>query len=249
MLHLTYHELELQSVPDVYRVSRTLFEKHLVVLRALDTGYCQHHVTFDDGHISNYDLALPLLEKYGMRSIFFITTEWVGARDRMSGQQLRELIAQGHRVESHSCSHVFLPSCSDSRLLNELDYSRKSLEDVISSTVTAISLPYGRWDRRVLRACQNAGYSQVYTSDPWLSPRTREGIVVTGRLTLRNSMNAAQLRQLLTAKGIAKARLQVPFQMKQLLKLCIGDRMYHRVWHAFANRNEYAMPTPNETRE
>jgi hypothetical protein len=249
MLHLTYHELELQSVPDLYRVSCTLFEKHLVVLRALDTTYSQYHVTFDDGHISNYDLGLPLLEKYGMRSIFFITTEWIGVQDRMSGQQLRELLVQGHQIGSHSCSHVFLPLCSDSKLLNELYYSRKELEDVLGSAVTDVSLPYGRWDRRVLRACLKAGYSQVYTSDPWLSPIMREGIAVAGRLTLRNSVDAVQLRRLLMAKGITRARLQVPYRMKQALKLCIGDRMYHRVWHAFANRNEYAMPTPNETQE
>src|SRR6202035_2094498 len=124
--------------------------------------------------------------------------------------------------------------------------SRRKLEDLLGSMVTAISLPYGRWDRRVLRACLNAGYSQVYTSDPWLSPRTREGIAVAGRFTLRNSVDEAQLRRLLTAKGITRARLQVPFRMKEVLKLCIGDRMYHRVWHTFANRNDYAMPSPNE---
>ena len=245
MFHLTYHELELQRTPDVYRVNCALFEKHLAVLRALNTAYCQYHVTFDDGHISNYDLALPFLEKYGMRSIFFITTEWIGAQDRMSAQQLRELLVQRHQVESHTCSHVFLPSCSDSQLYNELARSRRKLEDILGAPVTAVSLPYGRWDRRVLRTALKAGYSQVYTSDPWLSPIAREGIAVAGRLTLRNSMDGAKLRRLLTAKGITKARLQVPFRTKQILKLCIGDGMYHRVWHALANRDEYVMPTPN----
>jgi len=249
MLHLTYHELDLRDTPDIYRVSCALFEKHLVVLRELDAAYCEYHVSFDDGHISNYDLALPLLEKYGVRSIFFITTEWMGAQDRMSEQQLRGLLVQSHQIGSHTCSHVFLPYCSDVKLFNELYSSRRKLEDVLGSAVTDVSLPYGRWDHRVLRACLKAGYSQVYTSDPWLSPVTREGIAVAGRLTLRNSVDAAQLRRLLVAKGIARARLQVPYRMKQVLKICIGDRMYHRVWHAFADRNEYAMPTPNETQE
>ncbi|HXN53035.1 MAG TPA: polysaccharide deacetylase family protein [Candidatus Acidoferrum sp.] len=246
MLHLTYHELELQNARDVYRVSRAQFEQHLTVLRGLDSAYCKHHVTFDDGHISNYDLALPLLEKYRIQSIFFITTEWIGAQDRMSVQHLRELLVQGHQVESHSCSHAFLPGCSDSRLLNELQGSRRRLEDVLGSAVTAASLPYGRWDRRVLRACLKAGYTQVYTSDPWLSATAREGIEVAGRLTLRNSVDAVQLRRLLTAKGLTRARLQMPFRMKQALKVCIGDRMYHRVWHAFANRNEYVVSTSYE---
>jgi len=216
------------------------------MLRVLDIDYSEHHITFDDGHLSNYDLALPLLEKYGARSIFFITTDWMGTKGRMSGQHLRELLGQGHLVESHSCSHPFLPDCTDERLRNELECSRRRLEDVLGSPVTAVSLPYGRWDRRVLRACLKAGYSQVYTSDPWLSAATREGVMVTGRLTLRNSVDATQLRRLLTAKGLAKARLQAPFRMKQALKLCIGDRMYHRVWHAFANRKDAVVSTSYE---
>jgi peptidoglycan/xylan/chitin deacetylase (PgdA/CDA1 family) len=208
------------------------------MLRAQAIDYSEYHITFDDGHLSNYDLALPLLEKYGIKSIFFITTDWIGAKGRMSGPQLRELLGRGHEIESHSCSHPFLPDCTDEQLSNELERSRKSLEDMLGLGVTAVSVPYGRWDSRVLRACLTSGYSQVYTSDPWLSAARRQGVMVTGRLTLRNSMDAAQLQHLLTAKGLAKARLQAPFRMKQALKLCIGDRLYHRVWHAFANRKE-----------
>jgi len=208
-----------------------------MMLHQLNVDYSRYQVTFDDGHISNYHLALPLLEKYHIRSIFFITTEWIGAESRMSEQHLRELLGRGHQVESHSCSHAFLPDCSDEQLRNELTNSRRRLEDVISSPVTAVSVPYGRWDRRVLRACLNAGYCQVYTSDPWLSAAVRQGILVKGRLTVRNSVDAAQLRRLLTATGLAKARLQVPFKMKKALKLCIGDRMYHRLWHAVASRD------------
>lgn len=216
------------------------------MVRALDINYSAHRITFDDGHISNYDIALPLLDKHRFRSIFFITTDWMGTKDRMSEQHLRELLQQGHQIESHSCSHPFLPDCSDEQLRNELECSRRKLEDVLGSAVTAVSLPYGRWDSRVLRACRRAGYSQIYTSDPWLAAATREGVMVIGRMTLRNSVNANQLQRLLTAKGLAKARLQGPFRMKQALRLCIGDRLYHRLWHAIANREQRGASTSYE---
>jgi hypothetical protein len=244
--HLTYHELGREKSPDLYRVSCTEFEKHLIMLRLLDIDYSGYHITFDDGHLSNYDLGLPLLEKYGVKSTFFITTEWIGVEGRMSVQQLRRLLEHGHQVESHSCSHPFLPDCSDERLRDELVQSRRELEDILGVAVNALSLPYGRWDRRVLRACREAGYSRVYTSDPWLPSAMRQGVMVTGRLTLRNSVDAAQLQRLLTAKGLAKVRLQMPFWMKQALKLCVGDRMYHRLWHAFANRNHSKLSTSYE---
>jgi len=246
--YLTYHELDLENTRDRYRVNRDQFQSHLEMFRALNAGFSSHHITFDDGHISNYDLGLPLLEKFGVQSIFFITTEWIGAPNRMSEQHLRELQRKGHQVQSHTCSHAFLTDCTDDRLREELASSRLRLEDVLGSAVTAVSVPYGRWDRRVLRACLEAGYSQVYTSDPWLSAANREGIQVTGRLTIRNAQDSAQIKRLLTAEGLEKARLQAPFKMKQALKLCIGDRLYHRLWHLFANRNQPVASPSYESR-
>jgi len=235
---ITYHEITEESSSDIYRVSRVELENHFIMLRELNLSYVGHRVTFDDGHISNYDLALPLMEGLGIRAIFFITTDWMGAENRMSEAQVRELFRMGHQIGSHSCTHAFLSECSDHQLHNELLTSRKRLEDLLGCSITTISIPYGSWDRRVLRACTTTGYSRVFTSDPWLSAAVREGVDVIGRLTIRNSMDVNRLRHLLTAQGLVKARLQMPFKMKQALKVCIGDRMYHRIWHAFANREE-----------
>ena len=246
--YLTYHELERGTTRDLYRVECAQFETQLVMLRELNLHYTEYHVTFDDGHISNVDLALPVLEKYGMRSIFFITTEWMGEKNRLSEQHIRELFGRGHQVESHSCSHAFLTECSDTQLHSELLHSRERLEDVLGAAVTAVSIPYGRWDRRVLLACARAGYCNVYTSDPWLSTAVRDGVKVRGRLTVRNTMDPKRLRHLLTAKGLAKARLQMPFKMKQALRVCIGDHMYHRVWRAFAERTDSVGSTSYEHR-
>ena len=235
---VTYHEIAEESGNDIYKINSAQLEKHLNMLRELNPGYSCHRVTFDDGHISNYELALPLIERFGMRAIFFITTDWIGAEHRMSETHLRALLDMGHLIGSHSCSHPFLNECSNQQLQDELQASRKRLEDLIGSLVTMISIPYGRWDRRVLRACKTAGYLKVFTSDPWLSSAVREGVEVVGRMTVRNSMDASRLRHLITSRGLVKARLQMPFRMKQALRMCIGDRMYHRIWHAFANREQ-----------
>jgi len=235
---ITYHEIAEENSGDIYRVSRVQLKSHLIMLRGLNLGYAGHRVTFDDGHISNYDFALPLMEELGFRAIFFITTSWIGAENRLSEAQVRELLKMGHQIGSHSCTHAFLNECSDQKLHEELLTSRKRLEDVLGCSIRTISIPYGRWDRRVLRACMTAGYSKVFTSDPWLPASAREGVDVLGRLTIRNSVDVNQLRHFLTARGLVKARLQMPFKMKQALRACVGDRMYHRIWHVFANREE-----------
>ncbi len=245
---ITYHELCREGSTDIYRVSLAHFDAHLLLLKGLQSvaDSCDYTVTFDDGHISHYDLALPALAKYGMHSTFFITTGWVESSNRVSQQQIREMREAGHQIGSHTCSHPFLPDCSDVQLRHELLDSRKKLEDILGATVTAISLPYGRWDHRVFRACCDAGYTQVYTSDPWLRTAKRGGIMSSGRLTIRHSFGADELLAFLTAKGLAKFRLQIPFRTKQGLRFCLGDKVYHWVWHRFANRDPSLMPTVAE---
>ena len=48
-------------------------------------------ITFDDGHRSNAEIALPILKQLGLRGIFFITTDWIGRPGFMNEDQIREL--------------------------------------------------------------------------------------------------------------------------------------------------------------
>ena len=48
-------------------------------------------ITFDDGHVSNHAIALPLLKQYGLKAEFFITTDWIGTERFMSADQVADL--------------------------------------------------------------------------------------------------------------------------------------------------------------
>ena len=234
---VTYHQLERESSGDLYKVTCSQIEEHFQLFRQLH----DIELSFDDGHFSNFEYGVPLLQKYGFRALFFVPASWVEKREgTMSWSQLRELISMGHHVQSHSASHAALTHCSDAQLQQELEGSRLLLEDKLGVRVDCISAPYGRWDRRVLRACRGSGYSHVFTSDPWLSRGIREGIEVIGRLTVRRTMSTPHIRELLTARGWNRMLLQSPFILKQALRKSIGDRMYHKLWCWFANRHEPA---------
>src|SRR5881296_3721116 len=72
--------------------------------------------TFDDGHISNCQLALPLLRRFGFKATFFVTAGRIGAVDMMDWSQIRELHAAGMEIGSHTLTHR-LPSTLDDREL------------------------------------------------------------------------------------------------------------------------------------
>jgi peptidoglycan/xylan/chitin deacetylase (PgdA/CDA1 family) len=44
-------------------------------------------ITFDDGDIDNYDLAFPILKRYGYKATFFIPTDFLDQPGRITSSQ------------------------------------------------------------------------------------------------------------------------------------------------------------------
>ena len=181
-----------------------------------------------------------LLRAYGFnRARFFVTVGWMGAvAGYMDWPQLKEVIQSGHDVQSHGWSHRLLTECADHALAEELRCSKATLEDRLGLPVNEISLPGGAWDKRVLRACIDAGYSRLYTSDPWGGVQERNGLKIFGRLMVRGNMPADDLVRLLATEKNRFAGVRIPFYVRQALRQIIGTRRYHRIWCAVANYKE-----------
>src|SRR5690348_12355624 len=62
-------------------------------------------LTFDDGGSSALTTIAPMLEDFGWRGHFFITTDYIGAPGFLTREQIVELHRRGHVIGSHSCSH------------------------------------------------------------------------------------------------------------------------------------------------
>ncbi len=238
---LTYHQIEAQYSPHVYGVTVGALAEHLSVIReyAATVGIPADFIaTFDDGHISNYQRALPLLQDHGVKALFFIPAGLVENRPEvMTWAQLRELVRLGHEVGSHSWSHPLLPRCGDKELVDELARSRMTLEDKLGIAVDAISMPHGSWNRYVLRTCGETGYQRVYTSDFLRGVKVMNGIQVTGRLTVRRTMTAESLRRFLAAKGPSFWAAVSPYIVKGAVKTVLGERLYYQLWRQMFARN------------
>jgi peptidoglycan/xylan/chitin deacetylase (PgdA/CDA1 family) len=231
---LTYHELSPHPPAYRYGLSCHDFEEHVRLVAQLQgsSGYKAPLVLcFDDGHISNYTHALPVLQKYACKAIFFVIASRIGeSSDFMTWPQLKELIALGHRVEAHGWSHVFLTRCSDAELRIEVSQSKAVLEDKLGVPVEALSAPHGRWNRRVVRACSEAGYRSLYTSTPWAAPRTIDQVEVIGRLMVIRSMDSAQLLNWLTMGRVETGLRRTQHALKQSAQYLLGNRLYHQLW-------------------
>ena len=240
-LHLLYHEVRLCRSEYSYAIEREQFERHVdlfVEMRKADGFGFYPEVTFDDGHISNFELALPVLQSRGLIARFFITAGWTGIEPNYMGwPELRSLHASGQLVGAHGWSHTLLTHCNKKELDKELGAARMLLEDKLGTAITTMSLPGGRYNKRVLAACREAGYSRIYTSEP--SAEQMQAGYRVGRLNIRGDMNEDWLRRVLQPGSGVLLGLERQYRMKTAAKTLLGDRLYEKLW-AVLNRKETA---------
>jgi len=238
-LYLLYHELRPNGSKYSYVIENHEFEAHLDLfsrLRNRSDGGSVPEITFDDGHISNIEYALPLLESRNIRGHFFITVGWTGHKAGYMGwNDLRSLHAAGQYIGAHGWSHTLLTHCDEKGLQTELVSAKVALEDKLGTSITTMSLPGGRYSRRILEACWKAGYEQVYTSIPRGEPALPGPIV--GRLNIRGDMKSQWIADVLQPESQILAGLGRQYKIKQAAKGLLGDRLYEKAW-ALLNRKE-----------
>jgi peptidoglycan/xylan/chitin deacetylase (PgdA/CDA1 family) len=236
---VTYHEITPAPVDYAYSVTAQQFEEHLAYLAQRPGEPAE--ITFDDGHASHHRYALPLLERFGRKGIFFVTVGWTGTRpEYLSWDLVRELGRMGHQVQAHGWTHKFLTECGDKELAGELARPRRELEDRLGSAVDALSAPGGRWNQRVLEACAAAGYRRLYTSDAWDRGAVRKGVAVKGRFMVRRTMKPEDLERLLSMPAHTAALHRAKGGLQRMLRGALGEAGYQKLWDAFSGQRKRA---------
>lgn len=143
-------------------------------------------VTFDDGYVSVYENAMPILREVGVPGTIFVPTALIGNEpiaawpglEQWSGSEfadelrllgwdeLREMQAQGWEVASHTCTHARLPTLDDEALAAELTDSRQRCSEEMGGPCRTLAFPYGSFDARVSAASKEAGYEAAVTLRP-----------------------------------------------------------------------------------
>ena len=234
-LHLLYHELRPTRTAYTYALDLETFAAHLTLFRAIpNTHPILPAITFDDGHRSNHDYALPQLLAHNLHARFFITAGWTGHKpDYMTPAHLRALHAAGQHIGAHGWTHTLLTHCTPAQLHQELHDPRAALEDILGAPVTTLSLPGGRSNRRVLEACRQAGYTQIFTSIPRPEPNLTAPTL--GRLNILATMPLPWIATLFTPQT-PLPRLERTYRLKQAAQTLLGDHLYARLWSLWNHR-------------
>ena len=134
-----FHVIPLDSLFDFMAFERQIPQKAVVI-------------TIDDGWRSVYDIAFPILRKYGYPATLFVYTDLItGSRKALDWKHLREMAKGGLDLQCHSKTHRSLASMGASESFR--DYFEALETEILESTalirektgadVKYLAYPYG----------------------------------------------------------------------------------------------------------
>lgn len=155
--HLKYLKENGFSVLNLAEASEVLAGKRAMPQRPVV-------VTFDDGYEDNFSAALPLLEKYGMRATFFITTGKMGQPEYLTWSQARAMQKRGMEIGSHTVNHYTLNEINLKEFERELLSSRLMLQSNIPMPAVFFANPFGETAPAVVELLRKTGYQAACAS-------------------------------------------------------------------------------------
>ena len=140
-----YNVIRLDELVKATREGRTLPRKTAVI-------------TFDDGYENNYTQAFKILKKYDFPATIFVPTDKVGTEGRLTWAQMKEMLASGIDIGSHTQTEVYLPDAPVEQQRREIRISKSILEQNLGVSVDHFAYPIGGFSEGIKEIVKEAGY-------------------------------------------------------------------------------------------
>jgi peptidoglycan/xylan/chitin deacetylase (PgdA/CDA1 family) len=132
-------------------------------------------LTIDDGYRSTYEVAFPVLRKFGFQATLFLYSDFVGAPDALTWAQMKEMEATGLvNIQPHSKTHANLTTRlageNDAkyrdRMRTEVDVPIRLIQDRLAVPSLAFAYPYGDVNEMVVDLLKREGVRVGLTVTP-----------------------------------------------------------------------------------
>jgi peptidoglycan/xylan/chitin deacetylase (PgdA/CDA1 family) len=200
---LLYHRIAVSPIDSQYYVPPEKFEDQMKLLHdweytvipiALLVAAIQEGaslpprpiiITFDDGDISVYETAFPIMQKYGLTGVAYIVGNYMDTDGYMSAEQIKKLADAGWEIGSHSMNHRDLRQIDPSMQRFEVVESREVIKEATGVSVGTFAYPFGFMGSNGGEFVHAAGYIAAmglgFTNDQgtsnlfWLQRRDVQG--------------------------------------------------------------------------
>jgi peptidoglycan/xylan/chitin deacetylase (PgdA/CDA1 family) len=173
---LLYHHVDGENTDSRYRVSIPNFRDQMAALH--DHGYTAITIsmliealiqgrdlpekpiviTFDDGHMSVYEHAFPIMSEFGFTGVFYIVANRINnLTDFVNLEQMTEMVNAGWEIGSHGYTHQDITK-NHASAAYEIGQSRLDLQSALDIPINTFAYPYGEVNPFVAQKVNDYGY-------------------------------------------------------------------------------------------
>jgi peptidoglycan/xylan/chitin deacetylase (PgdA/CDA1 family) len=160
-----FHVISLDQLLDFIDYKEPIPEKSVVI-------------TVDDAWGSIYDIAFPVLKKYGFPATFFIYTDFIGGGKAMSWEQIQTISEQGFDIQCQTKTHRDLTARKKNEsfeeyfkaLEMEIDYPNTLMEKKLKKKCKYLAYPYGQTNDLIIAILKKQGYRAAFTVERGSNP-------------------------------------------------------------------------------
>ena len=212
---LGYHDFSETEPETAMRIRTSKFRKQMEAIRMLGLTVISLNdfvawkkgerdipeksvlLTLDDGWKSVYTDAFPILKEFGYPFTLYLYKNYVdGGGKALTTPMIKEMIAAGATIGSHSVSHPYPatvkgfrkkgPDAYDAYLRKEMGESKRFLEARFKASASTYAYPGGFYTEEMLPLGREFGYTHLFTVLPGKVTRSTPNETVPRYMILGN---------------------------------------------------------------
>ena len=153
-----YHVISMDQLFDFFDFKKQIPSKSVVI-------------TIDDGWKSAYEIAFPVLKKFGYPAALFIYTDLINTRKAMTWEQAKELADNGIDIQCHTITHRDLAGREEKETFKEYFYevekeivqSSKIIKKNTGRDCRYLAYPFGNSSNIVVGILKKNGFRGAFT--------------------------------------------------------------------------------------
>lgn len=204
-------------------------------------------ISFDDGFISDFDVALPVLLNKELKGTFFITVDNIGKKDYCNISQLREMVKSGMEIGSHGLTHQYLTQLSPLEIKNEIGESKDRLEQHLGIPIISFAAVGGHYKNWMYKHAWQVGYKAFATMSPGKS-MISENQAIFKRNHIQKHHNLRYVQSILDGHSGQLLKNSIIYYLLRAPKIMLGLNRYDNFKNQFFkvfSKNWFEIKSPS----
>ena len=190
VISLMYHRFEENKYPST-NIRIDNFKEHLKIIEdnnikfvnpkdfenELKNNKLQRKIllTIDDGFLSFYENAWPILKDKRIPFILFVSTREIGAYNYMSWEQLKEISKEDFvEIGNHSHTHEYLADENDETIKKDIEKSISIFKKNLGNNSTFFSYPFGEYSNNFKSIIKEFGFKYAFGQHSGVMDETKD---------------------------------------------------------------------------